>query len=149
MVRKTVPQVWCSREGGSMPHGVELSKGGMEDQAASRSEGADGDALESKPKSLLKCDVRKRGCTAILCQPLDVVKMRQMSSKVEHGGVFHCLTETAKLGLTAFYKACVPAAIHLIPHTIFTFMFLRQLRQHFGAVVVTWESVSQESDSLR
>ncbi|XP_071778987.1 mitochondrial dicarboxylate carrier [Centroberyx gerrardi] len=76
------------------------------------------------------------GCATILCQPLDVVKTRLMNSKGEYGGVFHCLTETAKLGPKAFYKGLVPAAIRLIPHTVFTFIFLEQLRQHFGAVVV-------------
>ncbi|XP_071385908.1 mitochondrial dicarboxylate carrier [Centroberyx affinis] len=77
------------------------------------------------------------GCATILCQPLDVVKTRLMNSKGEYGGVFHCLTETAKLGPKAFYKGLVPAAIRLIPHTVFTFIFLEQLRQHFGAVVVS------------
>ncbi|XP_051244748.1 mitochondrial dicarboxylate carrier [Dicentrarchus labrax] len=77
------------------------------------------------------------GCATVLCQPLDVVKTRLMNSKLEYGGVFHCLTETAKLGPKAFYKGLVPAAIRLIPHTVFTFVFLEQLRQHFGAVAVT------------
>uniref|UniRef100_A0A3P8S7R6 Mitochondrial dicarboxylate carrier n=1 Tax=Amphiprion percula TaxID=161767 RepID=A0A3P8S7R6_AMPPE len=77
------------------------------------------------------------GCATILCQPLDVVKTRLMNSKVEYRSVFHCLTETAKLGPKAFYKGLVPAAIRLIPHTVFTFMFLEQLKQHFGEVVVT------------
>ncbi|XP_022070744.1 mitochondrial dicarboxylate carrier [Acanthochromis polyacanthus] len=76
------------------------------------------------------------GCATILCQPLDVVKTRLMNSKVEYRSVFHCLTETAKLGPKAFYKGLVPAAIRLIPHTVFTFIFLEQLRQHFGEVVV-------------
>ncbi|KAE8283287.1 Mitochondrial dicarboxylate carrier Solute carrier family 25 member 10 [Larimichthys crocea] len=57
-------------------------------------------------------------CATVLCQPLDVVKTRLMNSKVDYGGL-------------------VPAAIRLIPHTVFTFIFLEQLRQHFGAVVVT------------
>uniref|UniRef100_A0A3Q3SU69 Solute carrier family 25 member 10 n=1 Tax=Mastacembelus armatus TaxID=205130 RepID=A0A3Q3SU69_9TELE len=76
------------------------------------------------------------GCAIILCQPLDVVKTRLMNSKMEYKGVLHCLTETAKLGPKAFYKGLVPAAVRLIPHTVFTYIFLEQLRQHFGAVVV-------------
>ncbi|XP_067089075.1 mitochondrial dicarboxylate carrier isoform X2 [Osmerus mordax] len=55
------------------------------------------------------------GCATVLCQPLDVMKTRLMNSKGEYGGVFHCLTETAKLGPKAFYK----------------------LRKHFGIVVTT------------
>ncbi|XP_034567987.1 mitochondrial dicarboxylate carrier [Notolabrus celidotus] len=76
------------------------------------------------------------GCATILCQPLDVVKTRLMSSEQEYRGVFHCLAETAKLGPKAFYKGLVPAAIRLIPHTVFTYLFLEQLRQRFGVVVV-------------
>ncbi|XP_037544353.1 mitochondrial dicarboxylate carrier isoform X2 [Nematolebias whitei] len=77
------------------------------------------------------------GCATVLCQPLDVVKTRLMNSKLEYRSVFHCLTETAKLGPKAFYKGLVPAAIRLIPQTVFTFIFLEQLKQHFGLVVVT------------
>ncbi|XP_046894553.1 mitochondrial dicarboxylate carrier isoform X1 [Hypomesus transpacificus] len=77
------------------------------------------------------------GCATVLCQPLDVMKTRLMNSKGEYGGVFHCLTETAKLGPKAFYKGLVPAGIRLIPHTILTFIFLEQLRKHFGIVVTT------------
>ncbi|CAN9505630.1 unnamed protein product [Ophioblennius macclurei] len=77
------------------------------------------------------------GCATVLCQPLDVVKTRLMNSKVEYGSVFVCLTETAKLGPKGFYKGLVPAAIRLVPHTVFTYVFLEQLRQHFGQVVVT------------
>ncbi|KAM3864435.1 mitochondrial dicarboxylate carrier [Diretmus argenteus] len=75
------------------------------------------------------------GCATVLCQPLDVVKTRLMNSKGEYGGVFHCLMDTARLGPKAFYKGLVPAAVRLIPHTVLTFVFLEQLRQHFGAVV--------------
>ncbi|XP_062305547.1 mitochondrial dicarboxylate carrier isoform X1 [Osmerus eperlanus] len=77
------------------------------------------------------------GCATVLCQPLDVMKTRLMNSKGEYGGVFHCLTETAKLGPKAFYKGLVPAGIRLIPHTVLTFIFLEQLRKHFGIVVTT------------
>lgn len=35
-------------------------------------------------------------------------------------------------------QGLVPAAIRLIPHTVLTFIFLEQLKQRFGAVVVTW-----------
>ncbi|XP_047428144.1 mitochondrial dicarboxylate carrier isoform X2 [Mugil cephalus] len=77
------------------------------------------------------------GCAIILCQPLDVIKTRLMSSKVEYKSVFHCLTETAKLGPRAFYKGLVPAAVRLIPHTVLTYMVLEKLKQHFGKVVVT------------
>uniref|UniRef100_A0AAR2IKU8 Uncharacterized protein n=1 Tax=Pygocentrus nattereri TaxID=42514 RepID=A0AAR2IKU8_PYGNA len=77
------------------------------------------------------------GCATVLCQPMDVVKTRLMSSKGEYGGVIHCLRDTAKLGPKAFYKGLVPAGIRLIPHTVLTFIFLEQLRLYFGIRVIT------------
>ncbi|KAM8786996.1 mitochondrial dicarboxylate carrier isoform 2-T2 [Rhynchonycteris naso] len=75
------------------------------------------------------------GCATILCQPLDVLKTRLMNSKGEYQGVLHCAMETAKLGLLAFYKGLLPAGIRLMPHTVLTFVFLEQLRKHFGIKV--------------
>ncbi|XP_028912824.1 mitochondrial dicarboxylate carrier [Ornithorhynchus anatinus] len=72
------------------------------------------------------------GCATFLCQPLDVLKTRLMSSQGEYKGVIHCAVETAKLGPLAFYKGFFPAAIRLVPHTILTFVFLEQLRKYFG-----------------
>ncbi|XP_030592142.1 mitochondrial dicarboxylate carrier isoform X1 [Archocentrus centrarchus] len=77
------------------------------------------------------------GCATILCQPLDVIKTRLMNSKAEYRSVSHCIIETAKLGPNAFYKGLAPAGIRLIPHTVLTFIFLEQLKQHFGEMVVT------------
>ncbi|KAL2101623.1 hypothetical protein ACEWY4_003384 [Coilia grayii] len=77
------------------------------------------------------------GCATILCQPLDVLKTRLMNSKGEYKGVVHCLLDTAKLGPKAFYKGLVPAGIRLIPQTVLTFIFLEQLRAHFGIMVIT------------
>ncbi|XP_042360574.1 mitochondrial dicarboxylate carrier isoform X2 [Plectropomus leopardus] len=74
------------------------------------------------------------GCATILCQPIDVIKTRLMNSKLEYTGVLHCLTETARLGPKAFYKGLLPAAIRLVPHTVFTFIILEQLRQHFEPI---------------
>ncbi|KAG5854141.1 mitochondrial dicarboxylate carrier-like isoform X1 [Anguilla anguilla] len=77
------------------------------------------------------------GCATVLCQPLDVLKTRLMNSKGEYSGVAHCMKETAKLGPLAFYKGLVPAGIRLIPHTVLTFIFLEQLRNNFGIVIVS------------
>uniref|UniRef100_A0A8C9Q4T4 Mitochondrial dicarboxylate carrier n=1 Tax=Spermophilus dauricus TaxID=99837 RepID=A0A8C9Q4T4_SPEDA len=77
------------------------------------------------------------GCATFLCQPLDVLKTRLMNSKGEYQGVFHCAVETAKLGPLAFYKGLFPAGVRLIPHTVLTFVFLEQLRKHFGVKVLT------------
>ncbi|CAF94347.1 unnamed protein product, partial [Tetraodon nigroviridis] len=72
------------------------------------------------------------GCATFLCQPLDVLKTRLMTSKGEYTGVIHCLRETSKLGPLAFYKGLVPAGIRLVPHTVLTFVFLEQLKKYFG-----------------
>uniref|UniRef100_A0AAY4BRA7 Mitochondrial dicarboxylate carrier n=1 Tax=Denticeps clupeoides TaxID=299321 RepID=A0AAY4BRA7_9TELE len=77
------------------------------------------------------------GCATVLCQPLDVMKTRLMNSKGEYRGVIHCVMDTAKLGLMAFYKGLVPAGIRLIPHTVLTFIVLEQLRLYFGIRVIT------------
>ncbi|KAI3352296.1 hypothetical protein L3Q82_005274 [Scortum barcoo] len=77
------------------------------------------------------------GCATFLCQPLDVLKTRLMSSKGEYTGVTHCLRETAKLGPLAFYKGLVPAGIRLIPHTVLTFIFLEQLKKYFGIRIIS------------
>ncbi|XP_068607291.1 mitochondrial dicarboxylate carrier [Brachionichthys hirsutus] len=77
------------------------------------------------------------GCATFLCQPLDVLKTRLMSSKGEYTGVTHCLRETAKLGPLAFYKGLIPAGIRLVPHTVLTFIFLEQLKKYFGIHVIS------------
>ncbi|XP_059005983.1 mitochondrial dicarboxylate carrier isoform X2 [Mustela lutreola] len=81
--------------------------------------------------------VGQGGCATILCQPLDVLKTRLMNSKGEYQGVLHCAVETAKLGPLAFYKGLLPAGIRLLPHTVLTFVFLEQLRKHFGVTVLS------------
>ncbi|KAL4659215.1 mitochondrial dicarboxylate carrier-like isoform X1 [Arapaima gigas] len=75
------------------------------------------------------------GCATFLCQPLDVVKTRLMSSNGEYKGVIDCLRDTSRLGPLAFYKGLVPAGIRLVPHTVLTFIFLEQLRKYFGIPV--------------
>ncbi|NWQ82187.1 DIC protein, partial [Columbina picui] len=77
------------------------------------------------------------GCATFLCQPLDVLKTRIMNSQGEYQSVTHCAMETAKLGPLAFYKGFVPAAVRLVPQTVLTFIFLEQLRKHFGMKVMT------------
>ncbi|KAM6164938.1 mitochondrial dicarboxylate carrier isoform 2-T2 [Rhynchocyon petersi] len=79
--------------------------------------------------------VGQGGCATFLCQPLDVLKTRLMNAKGEYQGVLHCAMETAKLGPLAFYKGLFPAGIRLVPHTVLTFVFLEQLRKHFGIKV--------------
>lgn len=58
-----------------------------------------------------------------------------MNAKGEYQGVLHCAMDTAKLGPLAFYKGLFPAGIRLVPHTVLTFVFLEQLRKHFGTKV--------------
>ncbi|XP_046453563.1 mitochondrial dicarboxylate carrier-like [Daphnia pulex] len=68
-----------------------------------------------------------------MTQPLDVLKTRAMNAKPgEFKNMMHLVTYTAKLGPLGFYKGYVPAFIRLAPQTILTFVFLEQLRKHFG-----------------
>ncbi|XP_041072781.1 mitochondrial dicarboxylate carrier [Carcharodon carcharias] len=75
------------------------------------------------------------GCATFLCQPLDVLKTRLMNSKGEYRSLWHCIRQTAQLGPLGFYKGLIPAGIRLVPHTVLTFVFLEQLRSHFGVLV--------------
>uniref|UniRef100_A0A8I6GFJ0 Solute carrier family 25 member 10 n=1 Tax=Rattus norvegicus TaxID=10116 RepID=A0A8I6GFJ0_RAT len=68
------------------------------------------------------------GCATFLCQPLDVLKTRLMNSKGEYQVRPGCMLQGWGL---------VPAGVRLVPHTVLTFMFLEQLRKHFGIKVAT------------
>lgn len=68
-----------------------------------------------------------------MTQPLDVLKTRAMNAKPgEFKNVWEIVKFTAKLGPLGFFKGSVPAFLRLGPHTIFTFVFLEQLRINFG-----------------
>ncbi|XP_067004984.1 mitochondrial dicarboxylate carrier [Anabrus simplex] len=70
-----------------------------------------------------------------LTQPLDVLKTRAMNAKPgEYKNLWHIILHTAKLGPLGFFKGFVPAFVRLGPHTILTFVFLEQLRKHFGTI---------------
>lgn len=81
-----------------------------------------------------------KSCRALLCLEGSSVPLSEkppVSFYCFLQGVFHCAVETAKLGPQAFFKGLVPAGVRLIPHTVLTFMFLEQLRKHFGIKVAT------------
>lgn len=75
------------------------------------------------------------GIATTLTQPLDVLKTRMMNAKPgEYRSILHCILEIRKLGILAFFKGYVPAFVRLGPHTILTWVFLEQMRLHFGLV---------------
>ncbi|KAL1488949.1 hypothetical protein ABEB36_014733 [Hypothenemus hampei] len=79
-----------------------------------------------------------------LTQPLDVVKTRAMNAKPgEFGSLAAIIIHTAKLGPMGFFKGYVPAFVRLAPQTILTFVFLEQMRQHFGFIPQTAEKKSK------
>ena len=53
--------------------------------------------------------------------------------------MMHLVTYTAKLGPMGFFKGYVPAFIRLAPQTVLTFVFLEQLRKHFGYLQPKWD----------
>lgn len=75
------------------------------------------------------------GIATTLTQPLDVLKTRMMNAKPgEYKSILHCVLEINKLGILAFFKGYIPAFVRLGPHTILTWVFLEQMRLHFGLV---------------
>ena len=69
----------------------------------------------------------------VLTQPLDVMKTRMMNAKPgQFKGILDCFVYTAKTGPLGFFKGFFPAWVRLAPHTVCTFLFLEQLRMHFG-----------------
>ncbi|KAH8359641.1 hypothetical protein KR093_007985, partial [Drosophila rubida] len=74
------------------------------------------------------------GATATtITQPMDVLKTRIMNARPgDFNGIMDVIKYTAQLGPTGFFKGYVPAFLRISPHTILTFMFLEQLRLHFG-----------------
>ncbi|XP_062125879.1 mitochondrial dicarboxylate carrier-like isoform X1 [Drosophila sulfurigaster albostrigata] len=74
------------------------------------------------------------GITATtLTQPVDVLKTRIMNAKPgDFTGLMDIIRYTAELGPKGFFRGYVPALVRIVPLTILTFMFLEQLRLHFG-----------------
>lgn len=68
-----------------------------------------------------------------LTQPLDVLKTRAMNSEPgEFPTLWSLIRNTAKSGPLGFFRGYIPAFIRLGPHTVLMFVFLEQLRLHFG-----------------
>lgn len=68
-----------------------------------------------------------------LTQPLDVLKTRAMNSEPgEFPSLWSLLANTAKSGPCGFFRGYMPAFIRQGPHTVLLFVFLEQLRLHFG-----------------
>lgn len=66
----------------------------------------------------------------VITMPLDVLKTRLMNAKPgEYSGILHCAKDILKVGPSGFFKGFTPAFVRLGPHTIFTFIFLEQLKK--------------------
>nr|XP_034173799.1 mitochondrial dicarboxylate carrier [Osmia lignaria] len=89
--------------------------------------------FQDNPVTHVISSVAAGAVATTLTQPLDVLKTRAMNAKPgEFKSLMDLFLYTAKLGPLAFFKGYVPAFIRLAPHTIFTFVFLEQLRANFG-----------------
>lgn len=89
--------------------------------------------FKDQPLTHMLSSVCAGGIATTLTQPLDVLKTRAMNAKPgEFKGLVDIFFDTAKLGPLAFFKGYLPAFVRLAPHTILTFLFLEQLRSHFG-----------------
>lgn len=78
------------------------------------------------------------GTTATtLTQPLDVVKTRLMNETTGHyKGAWDVARSIFRdYGPIGFFRGFLPAFVRLAPHTMLTFVFLEELRKHFGTPV--------------
>lgn len=101
--------------------------------------------LTKTPDDLLKDDTVTHliaslmaGTTATtLTQPLDVVKTRLMNETTGHyKGAWDVVKSIHRdYGLFGFFRGYLPAFVRLAPHTMLTFVFLEELRKHFGIPV--------------
>lgn len=93
------------------------------------------DAFEDNPTTHFLASLSAGGVATAMTQPLDVVKTRAMNAKPgEFKNLMHIFVYTAKLGPLGFFKGFLPAFVRLAPQTILTFLFMEQLRTHFGIV---------------
>lgn len=85
------------------------------------------------------CSTLAGAIATALTMPLDVMKTKMMNAKPgEFTAIWQCFRHTLRVGpyfYSAFYKGFFPAFIRLAPQTILTFVFLEQLKQHFGTPV--------------
>lgn len=73
------------------------------------------------------------GIATFLTMPLDVMKTRMMNAPPgRYKNILACAVDIAKNGPQGFFKGFNAAFVRLGPHTILTFMFLEQIRMHFG-----------------
>jgi dicarboxylate transporter 10 len=101
--------------------------------------------LTKTPKGLLEDDTKTHllaslmaGTTATtLTQPLDVIKTRLMNETAGHykGALDVAKSILRDYGPIGFFRGYVPAFVRLTPHTMFTFVFLEELRLHFGTPI--------------
>lgn len=78
------------------------------------------------------------GTTATtLTQPLDVVKTRLMNETSGHykGAADVARSILRDYGPIGFFRGFLPAFIRLAPQTMLTFVFLEELRKHFGTPI--------------
>ncbi|CAI9718126.1 mitochondrial dicarboxylate carrier-like [Octopus vulgaris] len=69
----------------------------------------------------------------LLTMPLDVMKTRIMNAPPgTYKNILACAIEISRNGPSGFFKGFIPAFVRLGPHTVFTFIFLEQIRMNFG-----------------
>ncbi|UJR33728.1 hypothetical protein I4U23_021155 [Adineta vaga] len=75
------------------------------------------------------------GVATLLTMPFDVMKTRMMNAPPgTYNSLLDCFRDIFSVGPSGFFKGFVPAFIRLGPHTILTFIFLEQLKKHFGYI---------------
>ncbi|CAF1276229.1 unnamed protein product [Adineta steineri] len=75
------------------------------------------------------------GVATLITMPFDVMKTRMMNAPPgTYNSIMDCVTDIFKAGPSGFFKGFIPAFIRLGPHTILTFIFLEQIKKHFGYI---------------
>lgn len=91
--------------------------------------------FEDKPVTHMIASASAAGVATCITQPFDVMKTRLMNAPPgKYSGLMSCGMDIATTGPLAFFKGLVPAFIRLAPHTVLTFVFLEQLKLHFGYI---------------
>ncbi|VDP67837.1 unnamed protein product [Echinostoma caproni] len=94
--------------------------------------------FDDKPLTHMMASASAAGVATCITQPFDVMKTRLMNAPPgKYSGLVSCGLDIAVTGPLGFFKGLVPAFIRLAPHTVLTFVFLEQLKVHFGYVPVT------------
>ncbi|KAM7536263.1 hypothetical protein Aperf_G00000086716 [Anoplocephala perfoliata] len=91
--------------------------------------------FHDNPVTHFSASIGAASVATCMTQPFDVMKTRLMNAPPgKYSGLLACGVDVLRTGPLGFFKGLVPAFIRLGPQTVLTFLFLEQLKQHFGYI---------------